>query len=89
LSAFCAAYGQPAGRALDYEGYVGLVLNLERVSYRRSVEQARAQSALGGYDPLDEAWADAVALDAAEVEEILFNVNSERRLAKAKAKLGF
>lgn len=84
-----ASFGMPYGRVIDYDDWVGLVLNLEMVSHRGSVEVARGVSAAGSATPLSESWAEALAVDGAEVDEILFRLNAARHLARAKNKLGF
>lgn len=89
MSQFCAAFGQPQGVVIDYQTYVRLVLNLDRVGFRRAVDTARGFYAANTTNPLSRAWADAIADDESEVDEILFKINSARHLMRVKSKLGF
>lgn len=72
----------------DYE-YVSLVLNLDRVETRAAVVVARGVGAASGMDDLDRSWADAVAIDESQVDELLFKANAERMAARMRRKLGW
>lgn len=71
---------------LSYEEYVGLVLNLDRVWLIQSINAARGAALANGSDDLDRAWADALAVDPAEVDEILFQANKARMEARIAAR---
>lgn len=74
-----AAYGWPPGHPpLDYTTYVALTLNVERVRTRAAAVVARGYVAALDPADLDRGWADAEALDAAEVDEIAFQTSKVR-----------
>lgn len=89
MASVLAAFGFPYGKTIEYIEWVQLVLNLDMVSYRGAIAVARGTSVVHSMSDLNESWADAMAIDASEVDEILFRLNSARQLARAKARLGF
>ena len=88
LSVYGAAV-MPAGRSLDYAGWVGLHLNLPRVRLQHATALAQAMGAAGSNEPLSRDWADAVAPDPALVDEVLYQANAARQDARVKSKLGW
>jgi len=80
-----AAYGWPPGHPpLDYTTYVALTLNLDRVRTRLSADVARGHVAAIDPADLDDSWADAEALDPAEVGEIAFQTAKRRAEVRRK-----
>lgn len=85
LSNVLSTYHLPLG-ALSYADYVGLVLNLDRVWLIGAINAARGTALASGTDDLDRVWADALAVDPAEVDEILFQANKARMEARIAAR---
>ena len=71
------------GCDLTYEDYVGVLLNKHRILTQRSVSFLAAINAATDA-PLDESWADAVADDRSEIEEILSEANRQRAANRAR-----
>lgn len=62
-----------------------LVLNLERVKLHAAVAHLRGQSAVGNQQ-LGPEWADAIASDWSEVDELLVEANTQRDFARQRMK---
>jgi hypothetical protein len=78
-----------AGRSLDYEGYLGLYLNLERARLQRAVEVALGIGVALGSESLSSLWADALAWEEEEVAEVLYQLNKVRQEARIRRKLNW
>lgn len=81
-------FGFPPGRPVDYLTWVQLKLNEDRVDRQRANALAMGHNLATSSENIDMDWADAVAIDPAEAEEILFQANKERAAARRKAKGG-
>ncbi len=68
---------------MTYEDYVGLVLNRHRVQMQRAVAVLAALNAANDA-PLGYSWADAIAEDGSEAEEILDEANRQRAESRAR-----
>ncbi len=75
------------GWVMTYEDYVGIVLNRGRILTQRAVAVLAAINASGD-DDLDASWADAVAEDATEIEEILGEANRQRAQNRSRRRRG-
>lgn len=85
LSDFVACYGFPSGFQLTYQNYLRLVLNIGRVRFQHAIAVTRGLAA-SGVHRLDEEWADAIAVDESEVDELLWDINSARDVARHRMK---
>lgn len=70
---------------MDYRDYVALVLNVPRIRLQWAWAHMAGQGACST-SRLGREWADAVARDAAEVDEYHFEVNRVRDIARARAR---
>lgn len=87
LAALIAVYGFWPGFTMTYAVYVQLLLNLERVRLQRSLDVAKGFGAIMTQDDLDRDWADAMAYDRAEVDEIEFNLHKQRAEARRRSRM--
>lgn len=74
-------------RPITYDDYCGLELNLDRVKLRHADVFVQAMRIAGSKDPVDPAWADAVSNDPESTEETLYEINSERAVARAMERI--
>ncbi len=79
------AYGWPSflGKP-DYETWVGLELNAERVELRRAWNVALGVGLSTTRGPIDRAYFDAACAEAEEVERAMGRANALRRLAEMR-----
>ncbi len=74
---------------LDYLGFVGLWLHMDRVCLRRALATARAMGlVLGNQVEVDRAYFDAEARCEAEIDDMAFSANTARSRQRDLAKLG-
>lgn len=76
------------GLAADYDTYVGLWLNLDRLQLRSAGAVAQGYAAAKSTDQLDRSWFDALVLEEAQVDELTFRSNFERLKARVRARGG-
>jgi hypothetical protein len=77
------------GHELTYADMVGLELNLPRVRLTQALALAQALSVANSNEPLTRDWADALSSSPDAVDDLLFQMNSARADAKARAKHGW
>ncbi len=73
---------------MTFELYVGLMLNIDRVRIQRAAAVAQGNRMAEDTGPLPYEWAEAVSIDEAEAQEILYRVNRARAEARVAAKWG-
>ena len=70
----------------DYEEYVGVSLNANRMNLRRAYYLALGIQAANGTAELDFEWFSAVSDDDESAGELAFTVNANRQTAELRAK---
>lgn len=88
MSDVFAMYGIPSGFALTYRNYVRLYANADRQLARLAFAHAWG-SKDGPEGDFPRAWADAIARDPAEAEEIEYTTNTARREWRVMRKKGW
>lgn len=83
---FVSRCGLPPQKPLDYLTYVQLKLNEGRMDLQQANLLALALGMANSSDNISYEQADALALDPAETDEILYQANRERVQARFKAR---
>ena len=84
MADFCAAYGYPANVPFTYREFVQLYLNVDRVRRQQAIAYSLGQQIAMSDDPLEEDWADAVAMDPVEAAEMIYQCNVARAESRSR-----
>lgn len=82
LSDFIADFGVLPG-PLEYEAYVGLVMNSSRARLRRVYFKGLAQTLAGGFGEVPDNLVEAACESQEEAKHLAFEINANRYRAKA------
>lgn len=73
----------------DYGTLIGFWLNVPRIRFQRAAMTLAGVAAASHNEPLEWIWGDALAMFAEEADEVLFEINAQRAIAKVSHRRGF
>jgi hypothetical protein len=84
-----AAYPGLHHECADYDEWVGLWLNIERIRLQRAADTWRGHAAALSTGKIPKAWFDALAAYPEQADELEYVTNMERLTAAARARRGW